>query len=215
MLRGKGMEYNAFLAIHKMLNPNEWTVHKLNPNPQPGTPDQDISVIHRRSNIRLGIESKSAVRGSMTIGSRARLLKNVPHFKVKSHRSRSNIQLAGTSNDRYRIDAFDVIVTTPANAIFKGATISDSLEMLDNQVLIQTLYEHYTVANNQELLKAADADWRFVLPHEIGDANGFIPRTPFVQLADDAHWLPLSQLQTKLEEVVTQRWQKRNKSPRS
>jgi len=214
MLRGKGMEYNAYLAIKSVLDPNEWTVHKLNPNPQPGAPDQDISVIHRRSGIRLGIESKSAVRGSMTSGARARRYRGVPHFKVKSHRSRSNIQLAGTSNDRYRADAFDVIVTTPSNALFQGATIGDTLELLDDPELINVLYKHYGASNDEEMLKAADNDWRFVLPTEIADASGFIPRTPYVLLVNDAYWLPLSQLQTKLGEVVRQKWQ-RSRSSRS
>lgn len=152
MLRGKGMEYNAFIAVNKVLDSNEWTVHKLNSNAQPRTTEQDISVIHRRSGISLGIESKSAVRGSMTTGGRARLHRGLSHFKVKCHRSRSNIRLAGSSNDRYRVDAFDVIVTTPYNALFKGATIDDNLELLDAPALIKALYSHYGMSTGEGLL---------------------------------------------------------------
>ncbi len=215
MLRGKGMEYNAYLVINQMLDSSQWTVHKLNPNPQPGSPDQDSSVIHRRTNIRLGIESKSAVRGSMTAGARARLLRQIPHFKVKCHRSRSNIELAGTSNDRYRADAFDIIVTTPANALFKVGTIGDSLEMIDDQALMKILYTYYNVSSEEKLLKTADNDWRFVLPATIADKDGFVPRTPYVRLENDVSWLPISQLQKVLDQVVRQKWQNRNRSSRN
>lgn len=211
MLRGKGMEYNAFLAISQILDENEWTVHKLNPNPQPGAPDQDISIIHKRSNIRLGVESKTAWRASMTLGLRARLLRGIPHFKVKCHRSRSNISLVGAGNDRYRADEFDVIITTPSNALFKAATISDTLELFDDATLREFLEEHYHAQTDDELLRATDQDWRFVLPQSIADANGFLPRSPFIFLKNDPNWRPLDELQKKLEAMVQQRWQLRRK----
>jgi hypothetical protein len=185
MLRGKGLEYSAYLAISQELDSNEWTVHKLNSNPQPGSPDKDISVIHRRTGIELGIESKSAVRGSMSSGARAKLHKGQPHFKVKCHRSRSSIKLADTSNDRYRADAFDVLVTTPSNGLFQGNTIGEALEILDDKVLLDILYQHYQASSASDLLKAAGNDWRFVIPSEIADNEGFIERTPYVLLKQD------------------------------
>ena len=91
MIRGKAMEYNAFLLLDTQLPKNIWSVQKLNLNAQPGTYDEDITITHRRTGIILKVESKSAVRGSLSDGKRARLIKE-PHFKVKCHRSRSNIK---------------------------------------------------------------------------------------------------------------------------
>ncbi|CAG0939511.1 hypothetical protein BROC_00682 [Candidatus Brocadiaceae bacterium] len=73
MIRGKAMEYNAFLLLDKILPKNIWGVQKLNLNAQPGAYDEDISVTHRRSGVILKVESKSAVRGSMSDGSRSRI----------------------------------------------------------------------------------------------------------------------------------------------
>src|SRR5579859_3877751 len=112
MLRGKAAEYDAVYTLRRVLDPQIWIVSKLNLNPQPGTNDQDIGVTHRRTGIQIIIETKSAVRGSMSTGSRTRKHK-VPHFEVKCHRSRSNKKLP--YNDRYLATDFDVIVATPTN----------------------------------------------------------------------------------------------------
>lgn len=212
MLRGKGMEYNAFLTISNILDSSQWTVHKLNPNPQPGTPDQDISVIHKKTNVRLGIESKSAVRASMNLGLRTKIIRGLTHFKVKCHRSRSNMKKAGEGNDRYRMDDFDIIVTNPSNSLFKGATIGDSLEFLDDSKLGEYLAGYYGVQNTAEMIiDATDNDWRFVLPSQIADSRGFIERTPYVHLDNDPKWRPINELPKKLEELVQQRWNSRHK----
>ncbi len=204
MLRGKGMEYNAYLVLKQKLNPDEWTVEKLNLSAQPGSPDQDIGITHRRTGIRLTAESKSAVRGSMNSGEHARQVR-VPHFNVKCHRSRSNIKLAGTTNDRYSIDAFDVLMTNPSNAIFARRTIGEQLELIGDEALLKALFTHYRISNNQELIVAASEDWRFALPPEIADAKGFIPRTPTVYLVGDPHWQTLEQLEVGLMDIVRQR----------
>ena len=214
MLRGKGMEYNAFLLLHQQLNPSEWTVQKLNLSAQPGTPDQDIGVTHRRAGEVLIVESKSAVRGSMSSGARARHHK-VPHFKVKCHRSRSNVKLAGTSNDRYRDDEFDILITNPSNAFFAGRTVGEELELIGDLNLLEILYEHYAISSSEELVDAASSDWRFVLPPDIADPDGFIPRTPTVYLQNDSHWLSLDQLEGRITEVVRQRRAHHSRSPRS
>jgi hypothetical protein len=203
MLRGKGMEYNVYLLLRELLNPSAWVVAKLNLGAQPGLPDQDISVTHRKTGEILIVESKSAVRGSMTTGARARMHK-VPHFKVKSHRSRSNIKLATIGNDRYSVSDFDVLVTNPSNALFAGGTVGDELEIMDDPALIQVLYQYYGVSDDESLLQATAQDYRFVLPPDIGE-NGLIPRTPTVYLQDDPNWLPLTELPRKLEEVVRKR----------
>ena len=200
MIRGKAMEYNAFLLLDKTLPKNIWSVQKLNLNAQPGVYDEDISVTHRRSGVILKVESKSAVRGSMTDGRRSRIL-NFPHFKVKCHRSRSNISLAGTSNDRYALDCFDVILTTTLNAVFKGNTIGETFEVVDTVGIKEILYQHYNVNNNEDLIKACSNDWRYCIPEDIAE-EGFIPRTPYVKLSDDQNWRPFSEIEMRLIEVV-------------
>src|SRR6266516_386015 len=72
MLRGKAAEYDAVYTLRQILSSQVWTVTKLNLNPQPGTDDQDIGVTHRRTGIQIIIETKSAVRGSMSTGTRTR-----------------------------------------------------------------------------------------------------------------------------------------------
>lgn len=159
MLRGKAAEYDAAFALRQVLPSQVWIVNKLNLNPQPGTNDQDIGVTHRRTDIRIIIETKSAVRGSMSTGIRTRKHK-VPHFEVKCHRSRSNKKLP--YNDRYLATEFDVIVATPTNALFEGGTVGEEFELVSEQGLLELLYKHYSVSDPYLLL---------TLPTRIGDLH--------------------------------------------
>ena len=202
MLRGKAAEYDAAFALRQVLPSQVWIVNKLNLNPQPGTNDQDIGVTHRRTDIRIIIETKSAVRGSMSTGIRTRKHK-VPHFEVKCHRSRSNKKLP--YNDRYLATEFDVIVATPTNALFEGGTVGEEFELVSEQGLLELLYKHYSVSDPLSLIDAANKDWRFALPTAIAEnVHGYtvIPRTPSVLLADDPNWRPLNQLEAVLETIV-------------
>lgn len=202
MLRGKATEYGAVYTLQQVLDPQIWIVSKLNLNAQPGTADQDIGVTHRRTGIQVIIETKSAVRGSMSTGKRTRIHK-VPHFNVKCHRSRSNKVFA--YNDRYLATDFDVIVSNPANSLFEGGTIGENFELVAEPGLLEILYEHYGASDKSSLEDAANKDWRFVLPASIAEnVEGFsvIPRTPSVLLVDDPNWRPLDQIQPALEAIV-------------
>lgn len=203
MIRGKAMEYNAYLKLEKILPKTTWSVQKLNLNAQTGTHDEDISITHRRTGVILKVESKSTVRGSMTEGRKTRNLK-VPHFLVKSHRSRSNIRLAGSSNDRYSVDSFDVIVTNTSNAIFEGNTVGEHLEVVHDVKLKAFLYEFYSASTDEELIVACENDWRYCIPKDIA-VDGFIPRTPYVTLESDANWKPLDLIEKRLLEVIEER----------
>jgi len=209
MIRGKAMEYNAFLLLEASLPKAVWSVQKLNLNAQTGTHDEDISITHRRTGVILKVESKSAVRGSISNGARSRILR-VPHFNVKSHRSRSNISLAGTSNDRYSVDSFDVLITNTSNAIFEGNTVGEHLEVVHNEVLKQMLYEHYEVDNDIDLIIKCENDWRFCIPSDIAE-DGFIPRTPYVKLDEDENWKSISEIEGKLLQVVEEKHKPRTK----
>jgi hypothetical protein len=113
MIRGKAMEYSLALILRLNLNQLEWSVDKLNLNAQSGAGDEDVSITHKRTGIRLRAESKSTKRGSMRTGIKSREIKE-PHFLVKCHRSRSNMKLA--TNDKYSVDSFDVVLTNTSNA---------------------------------------------------------------------------------------------------
>lgn len=76
MIRGKAMEYNAYLLLDNILPKTSWSIQKLNLNAQTGTYDEDISITHKRTGVILKVESKSAVRGSINNGIRSRILKN-------------------------------------------------------------------------------------------------------------------------------------------
>lgn len=203
MIRGKAMEYNAFLLLEAGLPKAVWSVQKLNLNAQPGVYDEDISITHRRTGVILKVESKSAVRGSISLGARSRVM-NEAHFKVKSHRSRSNIKLAGTSNDRYSVDSFDILITNTSNAIFEGNTVGEHLEIIHDEKLKEMLYEFYDVENDIDLIAKCESDWRFCIPKDIA-IDGFIPRTPYVRLKDDENWKPIASIEERLLQVVEEK----------
>jgi hypothetical protein len=203
MIRGKAMEYNAFLLLDAGLPKAVWSVQKLNLNAQPGVYDEDISITHRRTGIILKVESKSAVRGSMSLGARSRVM-NEAHFKVKSHRSRSNIKLAGTSNDRYSVDSFDVLISNTSNAIFEGNTVGEHLEIVHDEKIKEMLYEFYEVENYIDLIAKCESDWRFCIPKDIA-VDGFIPRTPYVRLREDVNWKPIAEIEERLLQVVDEK----------
>jgi hypothetical protein len=202
MLRGKASEYDAVNTLQRVLPQQVWIVNKLNLNPQPGTADQDIGVTHRRTGIQVIIETKNAVRGSMKTGRTTRI-SHVPHFRVKCHRSRSNMN--AEYNDRYLVGEFDLIISTPANAFFKGGTIGEEFELVDEPGLLEILYSHYGVSDEISLRDVANKDWRFVQPSVIAEnyrGHLVIPRDPIVQLTDDPSWLPLDQIQPVLDTIV-------------
>lgn len=203
MIRGKAMEYNAFLELEKILQRTTWSVQKLNLNAQTGMHDEDISITHRRTGIILKVESKSTVRGSISDGKRSRKLK-VPHFSVKCHRSRSNIKLAGSSNDRYSVDSFDVLITNTSNAIFEGNTVGEYLEVVHDKKLKKLLHDFYSSSTDEELITACENDWRYCIPKDIA-IDGFIPRTPHVILEGDINWKPLSLIEDRLLDVVEEK----------
>ena len=200
MIRGKAMEYNAYLYLKAHLPRMSWDVQKLNLNAQTGIHDEDISITHRKSGIILKVESKSAVRGSIRDG-KGRSKTKTAGFYVKCHRSRSNIKLAETTNDRYSVDSFDVLITNPANAIYEGGTIGDDLEIVHKTGLKEMLYAFYKVTTTDDLKLSCESDWRFIIPRDIAE-EGFIPRTPFVALENDPRWFSIDKLEARLLDVV-------------
>ena len=205
MIRGKASEYNAtFYLKDFFVHSIEWEVVKLNLNPQPDKDDQDLTIIHRKTGIDIRVEVKNAVRGSFTDGKRCRDLK-VPHFSVKCHKSRSNTKKLGTTNDRYLLGAFDLIMSNSSNAIIEGGfNTMEDLPLIKNKNRLSILYNYYHVSNNTDLLNACYKDWRFAVPEEIALPDGSIPRTPDVYLNADAdpYWFTSERLEMKLLTIV-------------
>ena len=197
MIRGKATEYIAAVVLKKILKGWNWQVQKLNLNAQPGMYDEDISITHSKTGIRMKVEAKNAVCGSFRVGT-PKMLISEPHFEVKCHRSHSNIKLSNTTNDRYLVEDFDLIVCNVSNAIFQGKTLGDRLEVLRDSKAVEYLKEHYIVTSQKKLIRKSYEDWRGCFPRTIAQEDNSIPRAPSVKMVDDQNWFPLRNLEPKL-----------------
>ena len=211
MIRGKAMEYNMYLKLDSLLPRVTWSVQKLNLNAQTGTSDEDISVTHRRTGVILKVESKSTVRNSFHPGNSRTTIK-VPHLKVKCHRSRSNKKLE--SNDRYSVDAFDVIITNTTNSIYQGNTVGENLEVVNDENFKTVLFGYYNVTSDEALIEACENDWRFAIPTDIAE-DGFLPRTPLVLLENDPDWKPLEYLEERLLTIIDEKHKNKLRTPKT
>lgn len=197
MIRGKATEYSVLLLLKKVLNPHEWSVAKLNLNAQNGTHDEDVTITHQRTGIIIKVECKNAVRGSFKYSPRARFSKE-PFCSIKCHKSRSDLKKATTTNDRYLVGDFDVVISNLSNAVIAGATYSENFELIDNDKVIKKLSEHYNCDKTfEQLFDATYSDWRFTMAEDIAE-NGVIPRTPKVLLENDEKWHSISELESYL-----------------
>lgn len=203
MIRGKATEYIAAVVLKQTLEPREWHVQKLNLNPQANQYDEDISVTFSRTGKRLKVEAKSAVRASFKIGSKNTKVQT-PHFKVKCHKSRSNISKSKTTNDRYMADEFDLIICNISNALFKGKSMRPELELIETKEAVNWLKKFYEVQTEKELIRKAYDDWMFCFPKSIAMKDGSIPRTPTVKLEGDENWFRISKLERMLLEKIEQ-----------
>ena len=199
MIRGKATEYVGAAFLRQVLEPREWSVEKLNLNPQAGQHDEDVSVTFRRTGKRLKAETKNAVRGSFKLSSRKM---SVPHFSVKCHKSRSNLTRQSTTNDRYLVGEFDLLLCNVSNAIFKGKSMTSGLPLIESQEAIAWLKQFYDVETDAELARSAYDDWRLCLPVSIADNQGVIPRTPVVLMELDSDWFNADSLATNLRSLI-------------
>ena len=201
MIRGKATEYSTYLLLKETLNPHEWSVAKLNLNAQTSTHDEDVTITHQRTGIIIKVECKNAVRDSFKYSSRARF-SHEPFCSIKCHKSRSDLSKAATTNDRYLVGDFDIIVSNLSNAVIAGATYSENFELKDDSRLIEKLSEHYGCGTSyNDIFEATYNDWRFAIAEDIAE-NGVIPRTPKVLLQNDKHWHPIAELEQYLSVFV-------------
>lgn len=210
MIRGKATEYSAYLLIKEALNDSEWSVQKLNLNAQSNQDDEDISVTHLRTGIIIKIECKNATRGSFKSGKGCRKAKE-PHCTIKCHKSRSNIKLVGTTNDRYPVNTFDIVMTNLSNSIIANATYSEDFELLPNDTVIKLLCDYYGVSNTfEDIFGVMYNDWRFAKSTDLAE-NEFIPRTPILRLNGNDSWKKISELENTLLEIVREKIRKKKK----
>ena len=200
MIRGKATEYIGAAILSQTLDSREWIVNKLNLNPQSGGGfDEDVGITFRRTGQRFKAETKNAVRGSFRL--RGRIVKG-PHFQVKCHKSRSNLTRQATTNDRYLVGEFDLLLCNPSNAIFRTRSLDRGLPLITDQDSLKWLKEFYKVESDDELRRESYEDWRACLPSSIAQEDGSIPRNPRVSMEDDPNWFPLEQLHTNLRTLV-------------
>ncbi|MBC6428641.1 MAG: hypothetical protein GDA55_05385 [Cellvibrionales bacterium] len=197
MIRGKATEYIGAVVLRQALDSRDWSVDKLNLNPQQGAFDEDVSITYRRTGTRLKAETKNAVRGKFSMGTRTT---PAPHFAVKCHRSRSH--MGRKTNDRYLIDDFDLLLCNVSNSIFRGKALDRGLPFIDNQDAIDWLKQYYGVQTDAELRRCSYDDWRVCLPATIADEDGVIPRTPRVLMTEDPNWFELEHLKAKLRTLI-------------
>ena len=157
------------LSCVKWLDPSDWLVDKLNLNPQPGFTDVDVRITFKRTGSTFKVETKNATRGSFRLG---RAAQQPPSFTVKCHKSRSNLKLQNTTNDRYLVGEFDLLVCNVSNAVFRSKTLASGLPLINNPGAVEWLKQFYEVSTDAELIRRAYDDWRLCLPFTIADANG-------------------------------------------
>ncbi len=197
MIRGKATEYNAFKLLTSSLDSSRWIVQKLNLNAQANQPDEDISITNKRSGDRLKVETKNAVRGSFQLGTQRHKIKE-PHFRVKIHKSRSNISRVDTTNDRYLLGEFDLVVCNLSNALFARATLEDNLVLIEDDESVKYLKKQFNVTSNEELIQNSYDKWYCCFPHTIVSEDGSIPRSPAVLLDNDPNWFDADELENVL-----------------
>ena len=200
MIRGKATEYVGAAFLRQVLEPREWSVEKLNLNPQAGGRfDEDVSITFRRTGTRHKAETKNAVRGSFRLSTR---VVQVPHFKVKCHKSRSHLRLQNTTNDRYVVGEFDLLLCNVSNAIFRNKVLEAGLPLINDPERLQWLRTFYGVETDNELTRKAYDDWRLCLPVTIADAEGVVPRNPTVLLENDPNWFGPDQVAANLRSLM-------------
>ena len=210
MIRGKASEYNAYLYLRNNLDSMIWDVQKLNLNAQNDMNDEDVSITHRRTGIRLKMEVKNATRGSFRDGTKGKGKSGIPYFTVKCHKSRSNMKKFDTTNDRYLIGEFDIVMSNTSNALYEGGSIDETLRIIQKPQLVASLKEFYHCKTDIDLERNAYNDWRFAIPAEISEDGISIPRSPRVLLTEDPKWFSISSLSDKMQRIVNEKWEQRH-----
>jgi len=129
MIRGKSFEFYVSESLKQFLPSSDWIVDKPFLNPQLGSHDSDVRVIHIQTGKVLSVECKLAKKGAYKYS----VKDNLNIFQVKCMRSRTLgetkvKQLAPTygvpeavlqvHNDQYLPTDFSIVITSVGNAFY-------------------------------------------------------------------------------------------------
>ena len=107
-----------------------------------------------------------------------------------------------TTNDRYLVGEFDLLLCNPSNSLFRVGALDRGLPLIAAPEAINWLKAYYDVRSDEELVRAAYDDWRMCLPVSIADEDGVIPRQPVVYMENDPNWFGADQLAANLRTLV-------------
>lgn len=216
MIRGKASEYNGTLFLQEHFkNSIDWVVTKFNLNPQPDMNDQDLTIIHRKTAIAIRVEVKNATRDSFKYSKQCKC--KLPHLTIKCHKSRSSLDKAETTNDRYLLGDFDLVMSNTSNAIIlSGSKTLEDFEIINDEKALDILFDYYKVNNKQDLIDKCYDDWRFADPEDIVLPDGSIPHNPTVLLdaSKDGHWFTSHSLEERLLKIVKRKLQQQKSKKR-
>lgn len=129
MIRGKAFEFTVLKKLKEILPTSKWNVEKSLVNAQLGSHDEDVAIVHKKSETRLSVECKLAGKGRFKKESNGNFIIN-----VKCMRSRTlgeniikrlapqlgiSAKLLNIHNDQYRFSDFDFVVTSIGNAFYE------------------------------------------------------------------------------------------------
>ena len=110
------------------------------------------------------------------------------HFRPGNWTTAALLYRWQTTNDRYLVGEFDLLLCNVSNALFRGKALQAGLPLIENPTAIEWLMDFYQVETAGELIRKAYDDWRLCLPVTIADTDGVIPRTPVVLMEKDLNW---------------------------
>lgn len=207
MIRGKGFEFQVHDMLKEMLDPSKWRVTKYNTNPQRNATDADLVAKNLEYDLEVILECKTATRGSFSMGGSKRK-SPVPHFTVKSHKSRSNKERELT-NDRYFADEFDIVFANTANAFIQKGEFA----LLDNRDAVSIMQRLYGGTTWEDVFPAMSRDVRAALTSSIVEDDGTLPRSPVVQIENDPNWVTFDRVEELLMKVVKRKLGERARRP--
>lgn len=129
MIRGKAFEYSAMIALRAVLPPDEWEVSKPFLNPQLGSHDMDLKIVHKPTGKVIRLECKLAAKesfrlypdGHAELRVKCMRSRTLGPQKVKELAPKFGIaeEVLAIHNDQYIPGDFDVVLTSIGNAFYR------------------------------------------------------------------------------------------------
>lgn len=160
MIRGKAFEYSAMLALKAVLPSDVWEVSKPFLNPQLGSHDMDIKILHKPTNKTIKLECKLTAKESFRLYSDGHV-----ELRVKCMRSRTlgpqkvkelapklgvPEEVLAIHNDQYLPGDFDVVITSIGNGFYRTNPTTKVFEWKASEEELKFL-EHLNVEKSSNL----------------------------------------------------------------